>query len=453
MLMRLETVVAIVLVALVVSVGVGPSAAVGAAAGQQSQRGPDAAHTTTVVTQPAAREERSAPITVLLVGLGAAAGVIIGVLPALVAAMALGYLPPPRRRARHASRVLAEPVAVRARLRPTPASRWPPRPDAVAEEPSRDAPRQGQLAILAHARHQDVYDTAYAQQLERVGALRSAIGDRRRRVSRAAERPRSSTSRERNLMMLPSSSCRRPWRPPAQLPTTATLLALLALAAWAPASAWAQAPPAPPGPPPGNGGDLPVPPGTAPPFVPPGSPGAIPGATTGPGLLGNAPVNLNRARRTFSIPLACQQNGSVRVTAKVVSKAPLARAGYRCAANRATARLSVSAKVAKQLVRRKVVAATLGVTQAGRSSKLYFQLRAGSARQAGDGLLDRRAPAVRRRLGRRRRPTSSSPTSRPRRRRRCRPAAGSPGTRPPAAGTGSASTARARVGGTRGPRR
>ena len=53
----------------------------------------------------------------------------------------------------------------------------------------------------------------------------------------------------------------------------------------------------------------------------------------------------------------------------------------------------------------------------------------------------------------RRRPTSSSPTSRPRRRRRCRPVAGSPGTRPPAAGTGSASTARARAGGTRGPRR
>jgi hypothetical protein len=51
---------------------------------------------------------------------------------------------------------------------------------AAAEDPSPDSRRQGQLAILAHARHQDVYDTAYAEQLERVGALRSAIGDRRR---------------------------------------------------------------------------------------------------------------------------------------------------------------------------------------------------------------------------------------------------------------------------------
>jgi hypothetical protein len=186
-------------------------------------------------------------------------------------------------------------------------------------------------------------------------------------------------------MMLLSSSCRRPWRPPVQLPVVATLLALLVLAVWSPGGAWAQAPTAPPGPPPGNGGDLPVAPGTAPSFVPPGSPGAIPGATTGPGLLGNAPVNLNRSRRTFSVPLACQQSGTARVTAKVVSKGPLARTSYACAANRATARLKVSAKVAKQLVRRKVAAATLTVTQAGRASKLYFQLRAGSSAKATTG--------------------------------------------------------------------
>jgi hypothetical protein len=158
----------------------------------------------------------------------------------------------------------------------------------------------------------------------------------------------------------------------------------LALAVGAPAAA-AQAPPPPPGPPPGNGGDLPAPPGTAPAVVPPGAPGAIPGGVTGPGLLGNAPVNLNRARRTFSVPLACQQNGSVRVTAKVVSKAPFARAGYTCAANRATARMTVSAKVAKRLARRKTVAATLTVKQAGRASRLYFQLRAGASGSATKG--------------------------------------------------------------------
>jgi hypothetical protein len=171
---------------------------------------------------------------------------------------------------------------------------------------------------------------------------------------------------------------------PPRRPRYLLALAGLALACGAPAGAVA-APPAPPGPPPGNGGDLPAPPGTAPAIVPPGAPGTIPGTTTGPGLLGNAPVKLNRARRTFSVPLACQQNGSVRVTAKVISRAPFARAGYRCAANRATARLSVSAKVAKQLTRRKTVAATLTVTQAGRASRLYFQLRAGGTAPAAKG--------------------------------------------------------------------
>jgi hypothetical protein len=180
-------------------------------------------------------------------------------------------------------------------------------------------------------------------------------------------------------MMMKSPSPSRARRLPA------ALLGALAAAACLPAGAAAQAPLAPPGPPPGNGGDLPAPPGTAPAIVPPGTPGAIPGGTTGPGLLGNAPVNLNRARRTFSVPLACQQNGSVRVSAKVVSKAPFARAGYRCAANRATARLTVSAKVAKLLARRKAVAATLSVTQAGRSSKLYFQLRAGRTGSSAKG--------------------------------------------------------------------
>jgi hypothetical protein len=187
MLMRLQKVVAMVLAALVVSVGVVPPVAVGAATQHQTQRDAGAARTTTVVQQPAARDERSAPITVLLVGLGAAVGVVVGVLPALVAAMALGYLPPPRRRERRASRVLAEPQPFA--FAPDPAPIAPVAPvapvalaaaDAESEGSSREAPRHGQLAILAHARHQDVYDTAYADQLERVGALRSAIGDRRR---------------------------------------------------------------------------------------------------------------------------------------------------------------------------------------------------------------------------------------------------------------------------------
>jgi hypothetical protein len=178
MLMRLQTTVAIVLVALMVSVWAAPTAAVGASTQQQTQRSADTARTTTVVAQPATRDERSAPITVLLVGLGAAVGVIVGVIPALVAALALGYLPPPRRRSRSAGGVLVEPPPPE--LEPVRPLAPAPVLLAAAEESSREPPRQGQLAILAHARHQDVYDTAYAQQLERVGALRSAIGHRRR---------------------------------------------------------------------------------------------------------------------------------------------------------------------------------------------------------------------------------------------------------------------------------
>jgi hypothetical protein len=196
MLMRLQAVVAVVLVALVVSVGVVPPAAVGAPAQQHTRRSADAAHTTTVVAQPATRDERSAPITVLLVGLGAAVGVVVGVIPALVAATLLGYLPPPRRRqTRRATSVLAEPRRLE-ELKPERAPAPATVVLAAAEEPERDPPRQGQgqLAILAHARHQDVYDTAYAQQLERVGALRSAIGDRRRPPSESPSDPGSGPS-------------------------------------------------------------------------------------------------------------------------------------------------------------------------------------------------------------------------------------------------------------------
>jgi hypothetical protein len=187
MLMRLQTMVAVALVAVTVSVWAAPSAAFGAET--QARRSADVARTTVAVAQPAARDERSASIIVLLVGLGAAVGVIVGVMPALVAALALGYVPPPRRRrSRLTSGVLAVPSPVALGLEPAVAPASAPVPAAApavlagTEDAPRDPPRQGQgqLAILAHARHQDVYDTAYAEQLERVGALRSAIGDRRR---------------------------------------------------------------------------------------------------------------------------------------------------------------------------------------------------------------------------------------------------------------------------------
>jgi hypothetical protein len=154
--------------------------------------------------------------------------------------------------------------------------------------------------------------------------------------------------------------------------------ALLALLACLPAAAAADAPPGPPGPPPGNGAELPAPPGTAPTVVPPGTPAAIPSGVTGPGRLTSGTVQFNRFKGTFSLALACQQSGSVRITVRVVAAAPLARANYTCDANRATARLKVTTKIAKKITKRRNVAAIATVSENGHSSKIYFPLRAGS---------------------------------------------------------------------------
>jgi hypothetical protein len=52
----------------------------------------------------------------------------------------------------------------------------------MGEDLSDDGPAvPGQLTVLAHARHQAVYDAAYAEQLDRVEALRTAIGGRLRK--------------------------------------------------------------------------------------------------------------------------------------------------------------------------------------------------------------------------------------------------------------------------------
>jgi hypothetical protein len=141
--------------------------------------------------------------------------------------------------------------------------------------------------------------------------------------------------------------------------------------------AGAQAPAGPPGPPPGNATDLPAPPGTAPAFVPPGTPAAIPAQPTGPGLLNGSGIALNRANRTFAVSLACQANGSVRISARRLASGTLARAGYRCANGRATARLQLTSKTASRLARRHTVPATARVKQGARSAKLDFTLTAG----------------------------------------------------------------------------
>jgi hypothetical protein len=164
-------------------------------------------------------------------------------------------------------------------------------------------------------------------------------------------------------------------------PRSRVLLAalLLALGAASPAAAQTFAGPPPPGPPPGNGTVLPAPPGTAPAVVPPGTPSAVPGGATGPGLLNAAGASFNRAKRTLSLPFACQGDGTASLTASSAVKGTLAHAGYRCAGNRATARLTVSRKTAKKLAKRKTVPATATIKQAGKTAKLSFTLRVGGA--------------------------------------------------------------------------
>jgi hypothetical protein len=162
-------------------------------------------------------------------------------------------------------------------------------------------------------------------------------------------------------------------------------LALLAATATAPLGA--------PGPPPGNGVDLPASPGTAPPFVPPGTAATLPAVTSGPGLLNDAGVPVNRARRTFALKLACQTDGRLRISSRRLTPGTLARGRYRCAAGRAIARLTLSRTTVKRLDRRKRVPATARVTQSGRASALDFTLTAGRlpARTKGfwtDGHLD-----------------------------------------------------------------
>jgi hypothetical protein len=164
------------------------------------------------------------------------------------------------------------------------------------------------------------------------------------------------------------------------LPHRRWLLGSILIVALVPAGpAAAQAPVGPPGPPPGAGSDLPAPPGTAPTVVPPGTPSAVPDGPAGPGLLANGTARLNRTTRSFSVALACQAGGSLSVSVRAISKAPLARSGYRCQGGRTRPALRVSAKVAKQLTRRRSVAALATVNQAGRRSRISFMLLAGTA--------------------------------------------------------------------------
>ncbi len=137
----------------------------------------------------------------------------------------------------------------------------------------------------------------------------------------------------------------------------------------APAAASAQAPLGPPGPPPGNGTDLPAPPGTAPAFVPPGTAAAIPGGAPGPGLLQG---HDGRAQPGRSARSRCRSRARATGTLQRDAKrrpGTLARASYRCVSGRATARLTLSKKVAAKVAKRRVVAATATIRQGARTRR------------------------------------------------------------------------------------
>ncbi len=133
----------------------------------------------------------------------------------------------------------------------------------------------------------------------------------------------------------------------------------------------------PPGPPPGNGGDLPAPPGTALRDRPAGHARRDPvRARPGPGLLSGAAVRFDRATRRFALPLACQADGRVSVPGRGIRGGTFAQKRYRCAGNRTTVQLTVKQKIAKRIARKGTAAATATVRQGSASRRIDFVLRA-----------------------------------------------------------------------------
>ena len=176
----------------------------------------------------------------------------------------------------------------------------------------------------------------------------------------------------------------------------------LLAAATLPAGAAAQAPPGPPGPPPGNGVDLPGPPGTPPPAVPPGTPAAVPAGVAGPALLSGSAVELDRKRRRFAIPLACPASGRVSVQARGIRGGTFASASYRCVRQPGDRDAAREEEDTKRL-RRKHVRRHRPSAEGGRSARVSFTLvTKGAAPPAGRsgptaGCIARRTPAGSRR--------------------------------------------------------
>ncbi len=169
------------------------------------------------------------------------------------------------------------------------------------------------------------------------------------------------------------------------MPMTRPLILALVALGGAPAAALAQAPPACPARRPATAPTCPHRPAPRPRSSRPAPPRRSPPARPPPGCCKGADVALNRAKRTFSLPFACQANGTLSVTAKAAAGGTLAKTGYKCANGRATARLTLSKKVAAKVVKRKTVAATATVRQGAARKKLSFDLTAGRAASKAKG--------------------------------------------------------------------
>ena len=178
------------------------------------------------------------------------------------------------------------------------------------------------------------------------------------------------------------------------MPVTRTIvLAAIALAG-APAAAARSGPSrARPGRRPGTGPTCPRRPAPRPRSSPPARRRRSPPARPARACSRAATLALNRSKRTFAVPFACQGNGTVSITR--VASGTLARVSYRCAGGRATAQLTLSKKVATRTVASAAPSpATATIRQGARTQRVAFTLRAGAAGGQGQGLLDRRPPAV-----------------------------------------------------------
>jgi hypothetical protein len=134
-----------------------------------------------------------------------------------------------------------------------------------------------------------------------------------------------------------------------------------------------------PGPPPGNGTELPAAPGAAPAGGPNG-PATTFQAPSGPGLLRDASnTKFNRSKRSFTLTIACQAKGTVKVKGRGV-RGTLGTGSYRCKGGTATVKVTASRAATTHIARLKKVPVTATFSEAGRKVSVGATLIAGGSR-------------------------------------------------------------------------